>query len=144
MIKSLKLINSIEKSKDIPANEKWLKYLFCTTQKNVNLNNVDDISHISRRTTLNYVKRTLEILDSESSNYDSKDVKIVEEVLEWCEVAKTGSYKDRESWKKKRYDLATHNEASAFIYKDNVKAPNDLIFTLIKTHGLIGQYTQGE
>ena len=143
MLKSLNLINSIKTKKDIPIKEAWLRYLFCTNQRNVNLRNVSDISKISNKVTLDYVKRTLEILELEQTNYDKKDVLIVEEVLKWSEVAKTGSYKDRENWKKKKYDLEAHNEASAEIYKENGKY-DYLTYILIKTHGLVGQYTQGE
>ncbi len=143
MLKSLDLINSVKTKKDIPIKEAWLKYLFCTNQRNVNLRNVSDISKISNKVTLDYVKRTLEILELEQINYDKKDILIVEEVLKWCEVAKTGAYKDRENWKKKKYDLEAHNEASAEIYKENSKY-DYLTYILIKTHGLVGQYTQGE
>ena len=102
MLKSLALINSIKTKKDIPSSELWLKYLFCTHQKNVNLRHVSDIHNISTKSTLNYVKRTLEILNEEAPKYDNKDVKYVEEVLKWCEVAKTGSYEDRQAWRKKK------------------------------------------
>jgi ubiquinone/menaquinone biosynthesis C-methylase UbiE len=142
MLKSLNLINSIKSKNDIPSKEKWLKYLFCTSQKNVNLRNVSDISKISSRVTLDYVKRTLEVLEQEKDNYDKAIVSVVEDVLKWSEVAKTGSFNDRESWKKK-YDLEVHNEASAEIYKDNCKC-DYLTYVLIKTHGLVGQYIQGE
>ena len=144
MIKSLTFINSIKTKNDIPESEIWLKYLFCTHQKNVNLRHVSDINNISTKSTLNYVKRTLEVLNEEALKYDNKDVKVVEEVLKWCEVAKTGSYEDRQVWHKKRYDLEIHNETSAQIYRDNVRNNSELIYVLIKTHGLVGQYTQGE
>ena len=51
--------------------------------------------------------------------------------MKWCEVSKTGSDSDRNRWLKKKYDLVTHNEASAEIYKDSVKKSNSIIYVLI-------------
>lgn len=148
MIKSLKLINSINDKKDIPEKEMWLKFLFCTFQKNVNLRHVSDVNNISNRVTLDYVKRTLELLDnyiaSHNIDYSKEEFSYVEDTLKWSEVAKCGSNSERSKWKNKGYDLNIHNEASAEIYRDSVSKPNYIVYILIKTHGLVGQYTQGE
>jgi len=146
MLKSLNLINKVQTKKDIPEKDTWLKYLFCTMEKNVNLRNVEDINNISSKVTLNYVRKTLEVLNEEEHTCKCTDIEFsyVEETLKWAEVAKCGLKTDRARWIQKGYDLNIHNEASAEIYREDVKKSNYIVYILIKTHGLVGQYTQGE
>ena len=146
MLRSLNLINKVQSKKDIPEKETWLKYLFCTSEKNVNLRNVEDINNISSKVTLNYVKKTLEVLDEEEKKgkLSQTEYSLIEETLKWAEVAKCGLKSDRNRWKQKGYDLNIHNEASAEIYREDVKKSNYITYILIKTHGLVGQSTQGE
>ena len=66
----------------------------------------------------------------------------MEETLKWSDVAKTGNKVVRKNWLKKGYDLFCHNLGSAAIYKENNH--DEIVYTLIKTHGLIGQYLKGE
>lgn len=140
MLKSLKCLNN---SKMYP-NELWLTYLYKTKEKNYNYLNVTSIKEITNHSVLNYCLKTLKILDEINKEQKlSKDILyLVEETLKWSEVAKCGRKKDRLSWEKKGYDLYAHNIGSSQIY---LESNNDtIIATLIKTHGLVGQYIKGE
>ena len=140
MIKSLKMINDYKNNKE----ELWLNYLYNTKEKNYNVLNVKSIKEINKHSVLNYVKRTLEILDdiNNKENLDKEVLILVEETLKWSEVAKTGSKKDRTKWLDNKYDLFCHNIGSSEIY--NETNDNIIVSALIKTHGLIGQYIKGE
>ena len=146
MIKSLKLIKTIKRKKDIPETELWLKHLKYTEQKSYNLRNVEDLSKVSNKSVLNYVEHTLEALNRNIINtkFTKDEIEYVENTLKWSEVAKCGNKTDRARWAKKGYDLYVHNLASAEIYKDSQKNPDEITYTLIKTHGMIGQYVKGE
>ena len=146
MIKSLKLIKTVRRKKDIPETESWLKHLKYTEQRSYNLRNVDDLSIVSNKSVLNYVIRTLESLDKNIINdeYSKDEIKYVEDTLKWAEVAKCGNKTNRSIWSKKGYDLYVHNLASAEIYKDSVEKFDEITYILIKTHGMVGQYTKGE
>ncbi len=146
MIKSLELIKNTNKKKDIPLDEVWLKFLKYTDQKTYNLRNVEDLTKISNRSVLSYVTRTLECLErnTQNGNFSSDEIQYVEDTLKWSEVAKCGNKTTRGKWIKKGYDLYIHNLASAEIYKETVENSDFITYTLIKTHGLIGQYVKGE
>ena len=85
---------------------------------------------------------------------DEEAYRIIEKVLTYSELAKVGSLKQREQWKKKGINLLVHNEGSADIFSDiqfiervetNLNSTEYLfIQDLIRTHGLIGQYIRGE
>ena len=140
MIESLKMINDYKNYK----NELWLNYLYNTKEKNYNVLNVKSIKQINKHSVLNYVKRTLEILNdiNNKESLDKEVLFLVEETLKWSEVAKTGSKKDRKRWLDNKYDLFCHNIGSSEIY--NETNDNMVVSTLIKTHGLVGQYIKGE
>lgn len=140
MLQSLKMINDCENYK----NEKWLSYLYNTKEKNFNVLNVRSLRQINKYSVLNYVRKTLEILNDINSreNLDKEVLNYIEETLKWSEVAKTGSKKDRQRWKTNKYDLFCHNIGSSEIYNETNN--NVIISTLIRTHGLIGQYIKGE
>ena len=140
MIKSLKMITNYKNYKD----ELWLNYLYNTKEKNYNILNVKSIKEINKHSVLNYVKKTLEILNDINNReiLDKEILYLIEETLKWSEVAKTGSKKDRKRWLEKKYDLFCHNIGSSEIY--NETNDNIIVSTLIKTHGLIGQYINGE
>lgn len=140
MIKSLKMITNYKNYKD----EIWLNYLYNTKEKNYNILNVKSIKEINKHSVLNYVKKTLEILNDINNReiLDKEILYLIEETLKWSEVAKTGSKKDRKRWLEKKYDLFCHNIGSSEIY--NETNDNIIVSTLIKTHGLIGQYIKGE
>ena len=140
MIESLKMINDYKNYK----NELWLNYLYNTKEKNYNVLNVKSIKQINKHSVLNYVKRTLEILNdiNNKESLDKEVLFLVEETLKWSEVAKTGSKKDRKRWLDNKYDLFCHNIGSSEIYDET--NDNIVVSTLIKTHGLVGQYIKGE
>ena len=140
MIKSLYDMKNVKNvNKDL-----WLKYLYNTKEKNFNILNVNSLNEINKYSVFNYVRRTLEILDRLKEELCLDDVIIffVEETLKWSDVSKTGDKKTRKIWKEKNYDLFCHNIASSQIYLENNN--DEIVYTLIKTHGLIGQYIKGE
>ena len=123
----------------------WLRFLTCTDNVYVNAERLESIGSLSGKETLMYVIRTLDILD-EIAGRDklSGDVKeLVATTLKWSEVAKGGLSKERETWKEKGYPLDIHNIASAEIYKD-ITGDDGIIYTLIRTHGIVGQCIRGE
>lgn len=140
MIKSLHDMKNVKNiNKDL-----WLKYLYNTKEKNFNILNVNSLKEINKYSVFNYVRRTLEILDrlKEELCLDDEIIYFVEETLKWSDVSKTGDKKTRKIWKEKNYDLFCHNIASSQIYLENNN--DEIVYTLIKTHGLIGQYIKGE
>lgn len=140
MLKSLNEIKMVKNG----TKEIWLKYLFETTEKNYNILNVKSLKEITKHSVFNYILRTLEILDRLKNELNLEDdiVYYVEETLKWSDVSKTGDKKTRKIWKKNKYDLFCHNIASAQIYLENNN--DEVVYTLIKTHGLVGQYIKGE
>ncbi|MCR5206018.1 MAG: methyltransferase [Lachnospiraceae bacterium] len=131
--------------------ERWLSYLYYTENKSVNMERVEVVEQVSGKETLSYVLRTLDILETDhrNSKLTEEEYNTVKTVLRWSEVSKGGSIKERENWRQKGYALDIHNLASAEIYKDECDTGegsdrSTLIYTLIKTHGLIGQVLRGE
>ena len=124
--------------------EKWYEYLFFTENVAVNIERVDKVEDISGRETLQYVLRTLGILDNVAARDGlGEDAEIIRTVLQWSEVAKGGTSKDRTEWVEKGLPLDIHNIASAEIFKEY--EPDDTVaYVLIKTHGMIGQCLRGE
>ena len=123
----------------------WLRFLTCTDNVYVNAERLESMGSLSGRETLMYVIRTLDILDevAERDKLGSRIKEIVGTTLKWSEVAKGGLSKERETWIEKGYPLDIHNIASAEIYKD-VIGDAGTIYTLIKTHGIVGQCIRGE
>lgn len=153
--------------------EAWLAYLYYTEHHGINMERVESVEQVCGRETLAYVFRTLEILeqDLKAGKVTCEEYEIVKLVLEWSEVAKGGTVKEREHWRKQGYALDIHNVASAEIFlshcdendatstarferEGNDAKPHDraalehadknVIATLIRTHGLIGQALRGE
>ncbi len=140
MLKSLEEIRNVKKG----SKEIWLKYLYNTKEKNFNISNVKSLKEINKHSVLNYVIKTLEILDRLKTELclDDEIIYFVEETLKWSDVSKTGDKKIRKVWKNKKYDLFCHNISSSQIYLENNN--DEVVSILIKTHGLIGQYIKGE
>ena len=136
----LKSINNANKN----SSELWLTYLYNTNEKNYNYLNVSSLKEITNHSVLNYCLKTLQVLDEINKEEKlAKDILyLVEETLKWSEVAKCGRKRDRANWQKKGYDLFAHNIGSSQIYLESNN--NVIISTLIKTHGLVGQYLKGE
>ncbi len=132
---------------EILKKEKWLYYLAITKNNATNCERVDSISSITGKETLAYVIRTLEFLETQKDKLTEKEYFIIQKVLQWSEVAKGGTESQRNEWIQKGYPLEIHNLASAEIYSeqstDSIE-DTKLIYTLIKTHGIIGQSIRGE
>lgn len=95
-----------------------------------------------------YVENTLRIL--EQADIPEKEQDIIEEVLIWSETAKCGQPHKRREWREKGFQLAIHNIGSAQIYANRSRTfmaerqdTEELIYLLIATHGLVGQYIRG-
>ena len=128
------------------SSNPWLRLLICADQPYWNAERLTKMDEKKQNAVLDYVLRTLDILD-EHTELDDADYALVRTVLAWAEVAKAGSAEDRERWLRRGYPLDIHNEASALIYADYcpVRDPQtDPACILIKTHGLAGQYLRGE
>lgn len=127
--------------------ERWLYYLAITNNNATNCERVESIASITGQETLDYVMKTLEALERIKENLSIREYNIIKKVLQWSEVAKGGTEKQRQEWTAKGYPLDIHNLASAEIYleqsTDSVEETR-LIYLLIKTHGIIGQNIRGE
>lgn len=130
----------------ILKSEKWLMYLALTTERNINLERLYSLDETRNNYVLNYVEKTLKLLSNLNLNKYHKQ--ILEEVLKWSEIAKSGSKHQRDHWIKNGYNLFAHNIGSAQIYDELVKETTievkRIVHELILTHGLIGQYIRGE
>ena len=140
MLKAIRSINNANKN----SSELWLTYLYNTLEKNYNYLNVSSLKEITNHSVLNYCLKTLQVLDEINKEEKlAKDILyLVEETLKWSEVAKCGRKSERSLWRKKGYDLYSHNIGSSQIYLETNN--NIIISTLIKTHGLVGQFLKGE
>ena len=123
----------------------WLRYLTCTDNVYVNAERLESMGSLSGKETLMYVIRTLDILDdiAKRDKLSDRVIQLVSETLRWSEVAKGGLSKERSTWIEKGYPLDIHNIASAEIYRD-ATGDSGTIYTLIKTHGVVGQCIRGE
>ncbi|MGG3963035.1 class I SAM-dependent methyltransferase [Heyndrickxia faecalis] len=154
LLSSLKLIAKAKAGNtDILHEHKWLSYLYRTDEKNVNLEQVESLESLEPNPVLHYVEKTLAILDRCYADLPASEKEIIEEVLRWSEVAKCGSAQKREEWRRRGFQLRIHNIGSARIYAHEQMAvpfgqrhlqKEDLIYTLILTHGLVGQFIRGE
>ncbi|MBQ7487405.1 MAG: aminotransferase class I/II-fold pyridoxal phosphate-dependent enzyme [Clostridia bacterium] len=100
--------------------EKWLSYLYYTENHGINMERVEVVEQLSGRETLSYVLRTLDILeeDYKAGLLQPNEYEIVKMTLQWSEVSKGGTVKEREYWRNKEYTLDIHNLASAKIYQE--------------------------
>ena len=123
----------------------WLKYLTCTDNVYVNAERLESMGSLSGRETLMYVMRTLDILEeiAKRESLGADTVSVIASTLKWSEVAKGGLAKERAEWIGRGYPLDIHNIASAEIYRD-ATGDDGLIYTLIRTHGVVGQAIRGE
>lgn len=142
MLKTLKQMSNISEKSD-----NWVKYLYFTNEKNYNLNRIKSLKEINKKQVFNYVKKTLEVLEQCVSEYElsENEIFILEETLKWSDVAKCGYRYKRKEWEDKGYNLFIHNIGSSQIYIEEMGSNyNHIVATLIKTHGLVGQYIMGE
>lgn len=144
MLKNKIYVNG-ELNMELLNKEKWLYYLVLTNNNAVNLERVSVIEKVTGKETLDYVFRTLNILETSSIKNPLKE--IIAKVLKWSEVAKGGTDEQRKIWRTKGYPLEIHNLASAEIYLDETEddlKTTKIVYNLIKTHGIIGQNLRGE
>lgn len=127
-------------------SEKWLMYLALTAERNINLERLYSLEETRSNYVLNYVEKTLKLLSELDLNKYQKH--ILEETLKWSEVAKSGLKHQRDQWIKNGYNLFAHNIGSAQIYQEQSNEADldikRIVYDLILTHGLIGQYIRGE
>lgn len=147
MINSLVAIEMLKNGDlQILKREKWLMFLSLTSELNINLERINSLEEMQNNYVLNYVERTLKVLSN--SNLSEYQTYIVEEVLKWSEVSKSGLLHQRKQWTNKGFNLFAHNIGSAQIYMEQSAELNSdtkrIIYELILTHGLIGQYIRGE
>lgn len=152
VIKSLDLIEKAKSGdRNVLRDNKWLQYLYLTKEQHINLEQVDSLERMPENPILPYVERTLLVLSE--MDLPVKEESIIEEVLVWSEVAKVGMKHNRRIWRENGFQLDIHNIGSAQIYaaeqmhlslhqRDLEK--EELIYTLILTHGLVGQFIRGE
>lgn len=136
-------------TKDDLKSNLWLKYLCSIGRSMVNPERVESYEKMNATPVLEYVGGTLDIAEKELStaHVSERLSKYVLETLRWSEVAKGGSESKRKMWEKQHLPLMVHNEASAKIYMEDATdaaADKKIIYTLIFTHGLIGQCLRGE
>lgn len=132
---------------ELLKSERWLYYLCLTEQNAINVERVSAIKDITGQETLQYVLRTLALLEQCKDKLSTWQYDILEHVLQWSEVAKGGLESRRNKWLEKGFPLAIHNLASAEIYREETsdcEKDRELIYTLIQTHGIIGQNIRGE
>ncbi|MEC3608444.1 class I SAM-dependent methyltransferase [Bacillus glycinifermentans] len=152
-MRRLQSLEAIEKLKNgdrhVLRHAEWLKYLFLTEEKNVNLERVPSLEKMPSNPVLLYVEKTLCIL--EQADIPEREKAIIEEVLVWSETAKCGQPHKRKEWRDKGFQLAIHNIGSAQIYANRSRPflperqdTEELVYLLILTHGLVGQYIRGE
>ncbi len=127
-------------------SQRWLMHLALTREHSVNLERIQSLEDRKHNYTLQYVKRSLDILEGLPGEHAHKA--FVEQALQWAEAAKAGLPHHRAQWIEAGCNLAVHNEGSACIYLAEAGEANGdtrrIVHTLIATHGLIGQYLRGE
>lgn len=129
---------------------KWMNYLESASEIKYNVAHVSSMQELGTNKVSQYVFRCLEIANGDLKILDSKYHKYVIRTLQWMDVSKCGSEEQRNIWKIQcpGICLDIHNEASAEIYLKNNDCDDQetqkIVYALIKTHGLIGQYLMGE
>lgn len=126
-------------------NERWLLYLVLTDQHRVNPERLKSMVQAKENYVLETVSRQLRLLNDLNLPDESKS--ILEEAIKWSEVAKGGLPHQRKQWIKSGYNLFVHNIGSAQIYQEECGQHGNfsrIVWTLIATHGLIGQTIRGE
>lgn len=152
LLNSLKCIQEVKiGNTKVLRNHKWIHFLYLTKEQHVNLEQVESLEKLPPNPVLSYVERTLWLLNE--MNLPINERSIIEDVLIWSEVSKGGLKHKRREWEKKGFQLAIHNIGSAQIYADEqMNLPlhsrnldrEELVYLLILTHGLAGQFIRGE
>ena len=128
----------------------WLDYLKSASEIKYNVAHISAMRDLDTNKVAQYVSRCLEIANNDLKVIDPQYHKYIIRTLQWMDVAKCGSEKDRELWRIQcpGISLDIHNEASAEIYMRNCIGDDyetqKIVYALIKTHGMIGQHIMGE
>lgn len=129
---------------------KWQIYLNNATNANYNVAHVNSMEDLAPNQVAKYVDRCMQIAFDDLHLVDMQYHTLIRRTLQWMDVAKCGSEADRAMWRSQcpGICLDIHNEASAEIYMNNCDEDSEqtkqIVYVLIKTHGLIGQYIMGE
>ncbi|CAH1224292.1 hypothetical protein PAECIP111892_05464 [Paenibacillus auburnensis] len=167
MLKSLQAIEAYREGDYLPEEELvWLKYIVQAEMPIVNLERVESLRELDHRNpVLDYVERSLRLLDSLPLSYWIKE--LAEETLVWSETAKGGTSRQRRKWQEEGINCFAHNIGSAQLYWQHaggnaaavasgpqaalLKAAGVahaekilIVHRLIETHGLLGQQIRGE
>ncbi|WP_314586038.1 class I SAM-dependent methyltransferase [Paenibacillus terrigena] len=149
MLKSLQAIMDYRQgnNENHQIGSHWLHYLVSAEERIVNMERIQSLQElVHANPVLDYVERSLRLLDSMSLSFWMKEV--LEEVLCWTEVAKGGTLRDRIQWRERGINCYVHNSGSAELYlehaEDRLSARTSVIHRLIEVHGLIGQQIRGE
>lgn len=151
MLQALNIITAFRQGDESAAGtHPWLMKLVSAEERIVNLERITSIGQLAHANpVLDYVERTLKILDSLPVSYWIKE--LLEEVLVWAETAKGGTMRDRLRWQQAGINLFLHNIGSAQLYERHIRDGNgtmspheEMVHTLILTHGLLGQHIRGE
>jgi hypothetical protein len=125
----------------------WLRYIASAEERNVNLERIESLQELAlANPVLDYVERSLAVLEKLSPSFWIKE--LLEEVLIWAETAKGGTLRERLRWQQEGINCHVHNIGSAQLYARHIgvelTGKDEVIHTLICTHGLVGQYLRGE
>ncbi|CAM4427264.1 class I SAM-dependent methyltransferase [Paenibacillus typhae] len=167
MLKSLQAIEAYREGRLQPsAGPAWLNLIVSAEMPIVNLERVESLQELDQRNpVLDYVERSLRLLDSLQLSYWIKE--LAEETLIWSETAKGGTPRQRRKWQEEGINCFAHNVGSAQLYwqhtagetfdvtgrpqasalrAEGVPQAETLVIVhrLIETHGLLGQQIRGE
>ncbi|NCB91181.1 MAG: methyltransferase [Clostridia bacterium] len=110
------------------------KYLKNIDKKAINMERVESVDSLSGDETLEYVMRTLDILDN-CQDLTLSQYENLKAALEWCETGKSEELPFPKT--------GIHNLDSAALYRYYYET-NGIVPLLIECHGLIGQAIRGE
>ncbi|AIQ45147.1 methyltransferase [Paenibacillus sp. FSL R7-0273] len=167
MLKSLQAIEAYREGRLQPsAGPAWLNLIVSAEMPIVNLERVESLQELDQRNpVLDYVERSLRLLDSLQLSYWIKE--LAEETLIWSETAKGGTPRQRRRWQEEGLNCFAHNIGSAQLYWQHTAeetfevagrpqasalraagVPDAetlvIVHRLIETHGLLGQQIRGE
>lgn len=123
-LKSIEVLNIYIEGISV-AIPTWLKHLIEAEEIHQNYENVQVLGALKTDAVLYYVHRTLQVLDGLS--LDEEAYRIIEKVLTYSELAKVGSLKQREQWKKKdMISPAQHERVFRWLYQLSKKVSFDI------------------
>ncbi|KUP25650.1 class I SAM-dependent methyltransferase [Paenibacillus sp. DMB5] len=167
MLKSLQAIEAYREGRLQPsAGPAWLNLIVSAEMPIVNLERVESLQELDQRNpVLDYVERSLRLLDSLQLSYWIKE--LAEETLIWSETSKGGTSRQRRRWQEEGINCFAHNIGSAQLYWQHTAGETFdvtgrpqasalrtagvpyaetlvIVHRLIETHGLLGQQIRGE